>query len=71
MNQLITVVRTTIKQLTSVLLMWIFTAIAFVFLAISTVFVSMLSLVTGIFENEQESPKFALAKAVKHSSVPE
>ena len=71
MNQLITVVRAASKQLTSVLLVWIFTAIAFVFLAISTVLVSMVSLVAGIFEDGKESTKFTLAKAVKQSSVQE
>lgn len=71
MSHLIRVVETVIKQLFSVLLMWLFTAVAFVFLAISTVLVSMVSLVSAVLANLQESPKFVASKVVKQSSVQE
>jgi len=70
-NHLIRVVGSTLKQLTSVLLMWIFTAIAFVFLAISTVLVSMMSLVTGLFAYLKEYPELNESKTVKQTSVQE
>jgi len=70
-SHLIRVVGSALKQLTSVLLMWIFTAIAFVFLAISTVLVSMMSLVTGVFAYLKEYPELNESKAVKQTSVQE
>ena len=71
MNNLIKVVGLALKQLISILLMWLFTAIAFVFLAISTVLVSMMSLVTGVLTYLKEYPKLTESKAVKQSSVQE
>ncbi|NEP09735.1 MAG: hypothetical protein F6K14_05825 [Symploca sp. SIO2C1] len=71
MNHLITVVGAAIKQLLSVLLMWIFTGIAFVFLAISTVLVSMISLVSAIFAYLTKPPRFAASKVVQESGVQE